>query len=114
MYEIQTTADFDLWFKSLADMQAKARINARLRRVQLGQLGDVRHVGENVAEFRFFFVQGTVFISYNINRQLLCYWLVVINRHSTKILPKQNNLQVSYEVKNEPRTQYLGYSGAYW
>lgn len=58
MYEIKTTETFDEWFDSLRDTQGKARINARLRRVELGNFGDAEPVGENVSELRFFFGPG--------------------------------------------------------
>lgn len=58
MYEISTTEDYDDWFESLKDTKSKSRINARLRRVSLGNFGDVAPVGENVSELRFFFGPG--------------------------------------------------------
>jgi putative addiction module killer protein len=36
----------------LRDSQAKARINARIRRLSLGNPGDVKPVGEGVSEMR--------------------------------------------------------------
>lgn len=99
MYEIQTTADFDLWFKSLADMQAKARINARLRRVQLGQLGDVRHVGENVAEFRFFF--GSGYRIYFIQHQQTIIVLLVGGDKSTQHKDIAKAKQLAGQLRGE-------------
>ncbi len=58
MYEITTTEVYDEWFDSLKDTKGKARINARLRRVELGNFGDTEPVGENVSELRFFFGSG--------------------------------------------------------
>lgn len=58
MYEISTTEVYDEWFTALRDTQGKARINARLRRVVLGNFGDVAPVGESVSELRFFFGSG--------------------------------------------------------
>ncbi len=58
MYEITTTEVYDEWFDSLKDTKGKARINARLRRVELGNFGDTEPVGDNVAELRFFFGPG--------------------------------------------------------
>ncbi|WP_017719049.1 type II toxin-antitoxin system RelE/ParE family toxin [Kamptonema formosum] len=43
---------FDEWFYSLRDASAQRKINARLRRASLGNLGDYRSVGEGVCEFR--------------------------------------------------------------
>ncbi|HEY7064057.1 MAG TPA: type II toxin-antitoxin system RelE/ParE family toxin [Chloroflexota bacterium] len=53
------------WFASLRDRQARARIDARIRRLSLGNSGDVRPVGEGVSElwidygpgYRVYFVQ---------------------------------------------------------
>ena len=58
MYEIKTTETYDEWFYSLKDTQGKARINARLRRVELGNFGDAEPVGDFVSELRFFFGSG--------------------------------------------------------
>lgn len=58
MYEIATTEVYDEWFDSLKDTKGKARINARLRRVELGNFGDAEPVGDNVSELRFFFGSG--------------------------------------------------------
>ena len=58
MFEIHTTAVFDKWFQSLRDRRAKARIQVRIDRMQLGQFGDVSPVGEGVSEMRIFYGPG--------------------------------------------------------
>jgi putative addiction module killer protein len=50
--EIRQTARFTDWFRALRDTQAQARINARIRRLSLGNPGDVQPVGEGVSELR--------------------------------------------------------------
>lgn len=40
------------WLQGLADRQARARIEARLARVAMGNFGDVKPVGEGVLELR--------------------------------------------------------------
>lgn len=52
MKTIHTTEVFDLWFSGLRDQRSKARIAARLRRVEQGNFGDVKPVGEGVSELR--------------------------------------------------------------
>jgi putative addiction module killer protein len=58
MFEIIKSETFDSWFKGLRDKRAAARINARLRRVSLGNLGDVAPVGDGVSEMRIFYGPG--------------------------------------------------------
>ena len=43
---------FTEWLTRLRDKVAKARIAARLRQIQLGNLGDAKPVGEGVTELR--------------------------------------------------------------
>ena len=49
---IQTTERFRAWFLDLRDVKARARIQARLRNAELGNLGDCAPVGEGVSEMR--------------------------------------------------------------
>ena len=52
MIEIRQTEVFATWFARLRDRQARARITARIRRLSLGNPGDVRPVGGGVSEMR--------------------------------------------------------------
>ena len=58
MFEIIKSETFDRWLRSLRDKKAIARINARLRRASLGNLGDVAPVGHGVSEMRIFYGPG--------------------------------------------------------
>lgn len=58
MYSIYTTETFDSWFSKLKDQQAKRRIQVRIDRVEDGNFGDTKPVGEGVSELRFFFGSG--------------------------------------------------------
>jgi putative addiction module killer protein len=44
--------------RQLADRQARARINARIRRLSLSNFGDVKPIGEGVSELRIDFGPG--------------------------------------------------------
>jgi putative addiction module killer protein len=52
MIEVRQTEEYSEWFANLRDIQARARINARIRRLSLGNPGDVKPVGEGVSELR--------------------------------------------------------------
>ena len=52
MYMITETDYYSSWFAALRDRQAKARILTRLRRVEMGNLGDHKSVGDEVSELR--------------------------------------------------------------
>jgi len=58
MIEVRTTEVFDKWLRSLKDRKAKARIQARIDRVEMGNFGDVSPVGEGVSELRIFYGPG--------------------------------------------------------
>ena len=58
MIEIRQTALYASWFASLRDRQARARIDVRIRRLSLGNPGDVKPVGEGVAELRIDYGPG--------------------------------------------------------
>ena len=58
MFEIRKTELFVRWIDSLRDRQARARIEVRLRRLQLGNPGDVEPVGEGVSELRIDYGPG--------------------------------------------------------
>jgi putative addiction module killer protein len=50
--EVRQTTEYLEWFTGLRDRTAKARIDIRVRRLSLGNPGDVRPVGEGVSELR--------------------------------------------------------------
>ena len=52
MIEVRQTDVYARWFEGLRDERARARINVRVRRLSLGNAGDVRPVGEGVSELR--------------------------------------------------------------
>jgi len=58
MIEIRQTEAYFQWFDCLRDRQARARINARIRRLSLGNFGDVKPIGEGVSELRIDFGPG--------------------------------------------------------
>lgn len=52
MLQVRQTTAYTRWFASLRDRQTKARVDIRIRRLSLGNPGDVKSVGEGVFELR--------------------------------------------------------------
>ena len=57
MLEVRRTAEFSEWIKSLKDVRAKARIEIRIARVELGNLGDARFF-DGIGELRIDYGPG--------------------------------------------------------
>lgn len=53
-YIIQKTDVFDKWLSKLKDQSAKARILIRIKRIENGNLGDSKDIGNKIEELRFF------------------------------------------------------------
>ena len=58
MVEVRQTAEFAEWLNELRDRAARQRIVARIRRMELGNPGDVKPVGEGVSELRITYGPG--------------------------------------------------------
>ena len=58
MIEIRKTQVFARWLDDLRDLRARARIQARIERLSLGNPGNVKPVGEGVSELRIDYGPG--------------------------------------------------------
>ena len=58
MIEIRKTNLFVQWLEDLRDIQARARVQARIERLATGNPGDVEPVGEGVSELRINYGPG--------------------------------------------------------
>jgi len=58
VFEIRQTEVYAEWFSNLRDRQARARVDVRIRRLSLGNPGDVEPVGEGVSELRIDYGPG--------------------------------------------------------
>ncbi len=58
MATIIQTETFKTWLRGLRDEQARARIVLRLRRLEAGNAGDVKPVGDGLSELRIDYGPG--------------------------------------------------------
>src|ERR1035437_3132350 len=58
MYKIKPLPEFTVWLDGLKDRVTRVRLARRLDKVQRGQLGDVKPVGDGVFEMREHFGPG--------------------------------------------------------
>lgn len=58
MFEVRQTEIFASWLGGLTDIRATARIDIRLRRLSLGNMGDTKSLGEGLIEMRIDDIPG--------------------------------------------------------
>ena len=58
MYTVIQIPAFSDWLRAIKDRSVQVRLMNRLRKAQLGNLGDVKQVGSGVWEMREFFGPG--------------------------------------------------------
>ena len=58
MFTVKTLPEFDAWLDSLKDRVTRIRLGRRLDKVQRGNMGDVKSVGDGVFEMREHFGPG--------------------------------------------------------
>ena len=58
MYEIKQTPEFEFWLRSIRDPKVRGRLLARIRKVSLGNIGDVVPIAGGIWEMREHFGSG--------------------------------------------------------
>ncbi|MBV2164619.1 MAG: type II toxin-antitoxin system RelE/ParE family toxin [Comamonas sp.] len=58
MYSVLETESFAEWVDGIRDMPTRIRLRRRVNKAKLGNLGDVKPVGDGVWEMREFFGPG--------------------------------------------------------
>ena len=58
MIEVRQTSTYSKWIAELRDRRAVNRIDIRIRRLSIGNSGDVKSVGEGVSELRIDYGPG--------------------------------------------------------
>jgi putative addiction module killer protein len=58
MIEVRETDYFKDWMRKLRDVVARSVINARIRRLSIGNSGDSKYIGDSVSELRIDYGPG--------------------------------------------------------
>ncbi len=95
--DIKKTDTYETWFVSLRDAMAKARINARITRLSMGNPGDVKPVGQGVSELRI--DHGPGYRVYYSQKGTEIVILLAGGDKSTQSKDIQTALQLSKELK---------------
>jgi len=69
--EIRKTDSFVQWLDGLRDIRARARVQARIERLAVGNPGDARPVGEGVSEIRIDYGPGYRVYFKRIGREIV-------------------------------------------
>ncbi|MBZ9600779.1 type II toxin-antitoxin system RelE/ParE family toxin [Phyllobacterium chamaecytisi] len=97
MPEVRQSDVYSTWFSKLKDQNAQSRILVRLRRLELGNQGDVRAVGEGVSEIRVNYGPG--YRVYYINRGNTVIILLCGGDKSTQDDDIKTAKQMASEIK---------------
>lgn len=98
MVELIKSATFELWLTGLRDVNAVARIQARLDRMAVGNPGDVKPVGAGISEMRIDYGPG--YRVYFIQRGRLVVVLLAGGDKSTQALDIKQAKRIAGEWRN--------------
>ena len=96
MAEISQTEVYARWFDGLRDRRARARIDIRIRRLSLGNAGDVRPVGQGVSELRIDYGPG--YRVYFVQRGVSLIILLACGDKQTQNQDIQKSIRMAREL----------------
>ena len=71
MMTVRETDNFKEWLRGLKDRMARSIINARIRRLSLGNKGDTKSVGGGVSELRIDYGPGYRVYYYQAKKEII-------------------------------------------
>ena len=101
MVEIRKTDHFIQWLDDLADIRARARVQARIERLAAGNPGDVGSVGEGVSELRINYGPGYRVYFKKRGRELII--LLAGGSKSTQAKDIKAALRLARNLLEQPR-----------
>jgi putative addiction module killer protein len=100
MYSVRLIEEFQAWLDGVADVRARLRIVARLRRAESGNLGDCRSVGGGVSEMRV--DAGPGYRLYFTRRGRLLVVMLAGGDKSTQVSDIRRARRIATELELDP------------
>ncbi len=94
---IKATAGFERWLKALKNVQARAKILARIKSAGKGNFGDCKPVGEGVSEMRIHVHSG--YRVYFMQHGLTVYVLLIGGNKATQQQDIKRAKELASEIK---------------
>lgn len=96
--DLTQTAEFAKWLKHLKDIDTRARINVRLKRIALtGNLGDTKPVGDGVYELRVDYGPGYRLYYSQRGKEILLLLIGSDKSSQQKDIEKAKKINSEYE-----------------
>jgi len=99
-YELESTAEFDLWLAE-ADKAVKTRLLSRLARVENGNFGDYRALSSRLFELRCFF-GGGLRVYYTMRERTIVLLLLGGDKSTQKADISRASAMLNELDKDEP------------
>ncbi|MCL2252947.1 MAG: type II toxin-antitoxin system RelE/ParE family toxin [Lachnospiraceae bacterium] len=95
---IKETDDFKNWMRNLKDHMARAIINARIRRLSLGNKGDAKYLSDGVSELRVDYGPGYRVYFFEANREIIILLCGGDKSSQRKDIEKAKKIIINLEV----------------
>jgi putative addiction module killer protein len=99
MIEIRETDVYKKWFGSIKDRKTKSVIDVRIRRVSLGNFGEVEPVGKGVSELKIDY--GAGFRVYFLNQGNIIVILLCGGNKSSQAKDIQKAQEIAQRIKEQ-------------
>jgi putative addiction module killer protein len=99
MIEIRETEFYKKWFGAIKDIKTKSVIDVRIRRVSLGNFGDVEPVGRGISELKIDYGPG--FRVYFLNQRNIIVILLCGGEKSTQSKDIKKAQELAQKIKEQ-------------
>jgi putative addiction module killer protein len=96
---VRETDIFKSWMRMLKDRIARSIINARIRRLSVGNEGDSKHIGDGISELRIDYGPGYRVYYIKVEQQIIVLLCGGDKSTQTHDIKKAKQIAINLEVK---------------